>query len=350
MLNMKLEPSTPQNATVEAQNRQLIYDLYEAIFQRLPSESALNHWLDKLKTSHSIYAMVHELAFCTEALMFRKSRLFVPPGHFYSPVVDVESVDAFLKNGVEKSPPPTSVPNISIDANSIKRNWLALVPFMKEAPFKDEKTVGQLYQLSNPSYGFGDGYMLNAMLRRYDPKRVIEVGCGWSSACIIDTVEKQLPKKPSLTFIEPHTKLLQEILGETAGRYRVLESRVQDVPLREFEELEANDILFIDSTHVLKTGSDVCFELFDVLPRLRKGVIVHFHDMFWPFEYPRGWVVKDNRSWNELYAMRAFLSHNKDWDVIMFNDYLGKVMPTVIKDSFPKFSSDCGGALWLQRR
>jgi hypothetical protein len=67
------------------------------------------------------------------------------------------------------------------------------------------------------------------------------------------------------------------------------------------------NVLFIDSTHVLRTGSDVCFELFEILPRLSPGVLVHIHDMFWPFEYPRSWVVEENRSWNELYAVRAFL-------------------------------------------
>ena len=91
-----------------------------------------------------------------------------------------------------------------------------------------------------------------------------------------------------------------------------------------FDELNEGDILFIDSTHVLRTGSDVCFELFEVLPRLAPGVLVHFHDIFWPFEYPRAWVVDENRSWNELYAIRAFLMNNSDWHIIFFNHYFAK--------------------------
>ena len=75
------------------------------------------------------------------------------------------------------------------------------------------------------------------------------------------------------------------------------------------------------STHIVKTGSDVVYELFEVLPRLRSGVVVHFHDVFYPFEYPREWVLVRNYSWNELYALRAFLMGNHDWEIMFFNDY-----------------------------
>ena len=85
-------------------------------------------------------------------------------------------------------------------------------------------------------------------------------------------------------------------MGEAASRVRVFEKPVQQVPLSIFDALQAGDILFIDFTHVLRTGGDVCFELFEILPRLSRGVLVHFHDMFWPFEYPRSWSVDENRS------------------------------------------------------
>src|SRR2546426_5974338 len=85
-----------------------------------------------------------------------------------------------------------------------------------------------------------------------------------------------------LTFIDPHPELLRDILGDATGRVRILEMPVQHVPLSVFAALEAGDILFVDSTHVVRTGSDVCFELFEVLPCLARGVLVHIHDMFWP--------------------------------------------------------------------
>jgi len=116
-----------------------------------------------------------------------------------------------------------------------------------------------------------------------------------------------------------------------------------------YDELEAGDILFIDSTHVLRTGSDVVFELFEILPRLAKGVIVHFHDMFWPFEYPRSWAVEENRSWNELYAVRAFLINNDAWRVLFFNDYMRLFERDLIQRTYPNFLKNSGGALWLEK-
>ena len=131
---------------------------------------------------------------------------------------------------------------------------------------------------------------------------------------------------------------------------RILQHGVQQAPLALFNELEEGDILFIDSTHVLRTGSDVYFELFEVLPNLAKGVLVHFHDMFWPFEYPREWVIDENRSWNELYAVRAFLTHNHDWKILMFSDYMAVFERPLIETTYPAFLRNSGGALWLQRQ
>ena len=139
-------------------------------------------------------------------------------------------------------------------------------------------------------------------------------------------------------------------MGEAASRVRVFEKPVQQVPLSIFDALQAGDILFINSTHVLRTGGDVCFELFEILPRLSRGVLVHFHDMFWPFEYPRSWSVDENRSWNELYAVRAFLSYNDAWGIVLFNDYLAKLERPMIEATYPQFLHNSGGALWLLRR
>ncbi|MEQ1935159.1 MAG: class I SAM-dependent methyltransferase, partial [Fimbriimonadaceae bacterium] len=147
----------------------------------------------------------------------------------------------------------------------------------------------------------------------------------------------------------PYPALLLSLIGGAADRVRIFDEPVQQVPLTIFGELQAGDILFIDSTHVLRTGSDVCFELFEILPRLAPGVVVHFHDMFWPFEYPRFWAVDENRSWNELYAVRAFLSYNSKWRIMLFNDYLAKLERPMIEATYPKFLRNSGGALWLRR-
>jgi len=143
--------------------------------------------------------------------------------------------------------------------------------------------------------------------------------------------------------------LLHELIGKAASTVEILERKLQDVPLETFDRLQEGDVLFIDSTHVLRTGSDVCMVLLEILPRLARGVLVHLHDMFWPFEYPRAWAVEENRSWNELYAVRAFLTNNQAWRTVIFNDYLAKVERPMIESTFPLFLNNPGGALWLQR-
>jgi len=108
-------------------------------------------------------------------------------------------------------------------------------------------------------------------------------------------------------------------------------------------------LLFIDSTHVLKTGSDVCHELFNILPVLKKGVIVHFHDIFWPFEYPDDWILKENRSWNEIYALRAFLMNNSEFEILFFNDFFARNFDDEIKIVRPDMLKNTGGSLYLKK-
>jgi hypothetical protein len=275
-------------------------------------------------------------------------KLFVPPGHFYSPIVDPDEAAKYLT--LARSVSAESVSGIVINRNEMVKAWYDLIPFFTTSPFSANQTPPLRYHFENPFYSWGDGSMLHAMLRHFCPRRVVEIGCGWSSACMLDTIGKYLGGNCRVTFIEPFPQRLRELIPNLPANSKIIESRVQDASLGIFEELSSGDILFIDSTHVLRTGSDVCFELFDILPRLTKGVLVHIHDMFWPFEYPVSWIIDDNRSWNELYAVRAFLTHNNAWRIVMFNDYLAQVERPMIERTFPLFLRNSGGALWLQRQ
>lgn len=191
--------------------------------------------------------------------------------------------------------------------------------------------------------------MLHGMLRHLKPKRLIEIGSGFSSACAVDTIDRFLDGTCDLTFIEPYPERLLGVLGERARTTRIFNVPVQGVPLEIYGELEAGDVLFIDSSHVLRTGSDVCMELFEILPRLAKGVFVHIHDIIWPFEYPQNWILDQNRSYNEAYAVRAFLTGNPNWKIAFFNDYFAKFEGARIQQSFPQHTGDFGGSIWLER-
>lgn len=274
--------------------------------------------------------------------------LFVRPGHFYSPIVNVREADSWLqRQRAARARPPYA---IRLNREGHLALWSRFLPWFAEMPFRAEPVPGLRYHFDNDAFGTGDGMLLYAMLRDLQPRRFIEVGSGYSSACSVDTLERYCPHPVALTFIEPYPKLLQQVLKPSdLTKVRILAHAVQETPLELFAELSAGDVLFIDSTHVLKTGSDVVFELFDVLPRLRPGVIIHFHDVFDAFEYPDHWILRDNRSWNELYALRAFLMYNESFEVVFFNDFFARTCAAEIGQTFPLFLKNPGGSLWLRK-
>jgi len=335
-------------AAERGEAQRFVSALYRGVLRREPDEHGSTHYVNAIMAGRSHASIIEEFICCEEFRNQTAVKLFAPPGHFYSPIVDPIEADRHLASK-EVDPVPEGLPGIALDRADMIRAWRALLPFLASIPFPGSKGPHFRYCFDNLAYSWGDGSILHAILRFHRPKRLIEIGSGWSSACTLDTVDRYLAGACDLTFIDPHPQLLRDILGDATGRVRILEMPVQHVPLSAFAALEAGDILFVDSTHVVRTGGDVCFELFEVLPRLASGVLVHIHDMFWPFEYPRQWAVEENRSWNELYAVRAFLSYNNAWRIILFNDYLAKLERGMIEATYPHLLRNTGGALWLQR-
>ena len=139
-------------------------------------------------------------------------------------------------------------------------------------------------------FGRADAIVYHALLRALRPARVLEVGSGYTSALALDTRERFLPEL-ELTFIDPNPERLYGLLRQDDRRAcEIIPERVQEVPLEVFDRLELGDILFCDTEHFVKAGSEVNWLVFNVLPRIAPGVIVHFHDIFWPFEYTRDWL------------------------------------------------------------
>lgn len=272
--------------------------------------------------------------------------LAYPPGHFYSPITD--QGELALRYRDLRQAAPHSLPGVALDRQGHLDLWRSWAPFLREP--RPGATSDARYTPENDQYGMGDALVQSCILRHFKPQRMIEIGSGHSSAAALDTIDAHLGGQTRCTFIDPYPKRLNSVLrGADRERHQIIEKPVQDIDPDLVAGLEANDILFIDSTHIVKTASDVVFDLFELLPRVRKGVIVHFHDMFWPFEYPPQWVVDMNLSWNELYALRAFLSWNDAFEIVFFNDYLWTTARNEV-DALPPGLSSLGGGLWLRRR
>ena len=156
--------------------------------------------------------------------------------------------------------------------------------YYRELPFKDQKQQDMRYYFENGSYSYSDAIVLYCMIRHVAPKRIVEVGSGYSSCLMIDTNERYFNNQIRLTFVEPYPDLLLSITShEDRERFELRKERLQDAGLELFRALEAGDILFIDSTHVSKINSDVNHIFFGILPCLNSGVYIHFHDIFYPF-------------------------------------------------------------------
>lgn len=285
----------------------------------------------------------------SENLAFVK---FSPLGHFYSPIPNLREIK---KNSVlifDQS--AISLDSISIADDQQVKLLQLFRQFYREIPFSDKKVAHLRYYFDNAYFSYGDGFILYSFLRYWKPKRVIEIGSGYSSALMLDVNDSFFNNKINFTFIEPYTERLQRLLTQRDG-VNIEPIPVQEVALEKFSNLEENDILFIDSSHVAKIGSDVLHIIFNIFPLLKRGVIIHFHDILWPFQYPKKWV-KGGRAWNEAYFVRAFLQNNSEFEILYFNSYmethhkqtLKGMAPICLKHPSSKVTVG-NSSLWLRR-
>jgi len=318
-----------------------------SIARRLPVSRSYERRITELTLQvNRVEKLLHE----SQSLATPEGKMFVPAGHFYSPIVNQNDVARDSRRIFEGD--PLRIPGVALDLDGQWNTFERLAPLMADLNLatqpRDAEARGLRYWADNPAFGDGDASALAAMLRLLQPKRVIELGCGYSSACTLDTRERFLEDPPQLTFVDPYPELLHDLLRpHEVGSVDVHRLATQDVPKSWIESLEPSDVLFIDSTHVSKTGSDVNHIFFDILPALNPGVVVHLHDVFPGFEYPRAWI-EEGRSWNELYLLRAFLQYNSTFEIFCFPALLHHV-DNVRHRALAPHITNIGGSCWLRK-
>lgn len=208
------------------------------------------------------------------------------------------------------------------------------------------------YWLDNSTFGAVDGEILYCMIRHFKPRRFFEIGSGSSTYLSAQAILKNREVdgcECELTTFDPYPN--DVLRSGFPGLSRLIRARIQDIPLSRFNELEKNDILFIDSSHVLQVGGDVQYEYLEILPRLKSGVIVHAHDVFFPSEYPREWVLERYMFWTEQYLLQAFLSFNHAFQVLWGGSYMHTRHPDKLAKAFSSYDEATvwPGSLWMQR-
>lgn len=275
---------------------------------------------------------------------FQKFGYHITPNHFYEPIPDTRALKPshFLE--------PSQLAGIDMNERCQLEMLSALSSsYLSEFDEMIDSDIHPRFNRANGQFVSVDANILYFLARHYRPNRILEVGSGNSTIIASRAVLKNraLGTPTTLTAIEPYPNSV--LRGGFDGLDGLIPLPVQDVPLREFERLEENDILFIDSSHVLKTGSDVQYLYLEVLPRLQAGVLVHIHDIFLPYEYPKAWVVDDLRFWNEQYLLQAFLMFNKTFEVVWAGNFMAQKHAGALAENLKVAPGARPGSFWIRK-
>ena len=274
--------------------------------------------------------------------------IYVPHGHFYSPIPNLAQIKK--RAGKIWKSKPSKITDVELNEGQQIKLASEFKKYYGQQPFGDKKQKGLRFYFLNGSYSYSDGLGLYSMIRHFKPKRIIEIGSGFSSAVTLDTNELFFDGKIKCTFIDPYPGLVNSLLKKDDRKNNTfIKSDLQNLDPKIFSQLESGDILFVDSTHVSKVDSDVNYIFFEILPRLKAGVLIHFHDIFYPFEYPKDWVL-EGRGWTEAYMLRAFLQNNKDYEIIFYTNFMRTFNKSFLLKNMSLFVRDRGGSIWLRKK
>jgi hypothetical protein len=266
--------------------------------------------------------------------------------NYYSPIPDLGELPADIWER------PSPLEGIEMSAEDGLRFAEELSPWVREFTPPVEPGPPGTFHLDNISFGPVDADVLFGTIRRFKPRRVIEIGSGWSTlvsaqACAANAADGH---QTELVAVDPYP---QPFLHEAIeGLAELRTQRATDVPVEELVALAAGDVLFIDSTHTVKVGSDVNHLILDVLPRVRQGVLVHFHDIFLPWEYPRRWLEENAYYWAEQYLLQAFLACNPHFEILFASHFLSRTEGERLRELIPNTgrTDKPPASIWLRRR
>lgn len=276
----------------------------------------------------------------------RGIKLLFPIGHFYSPIADPNDIRA---REMEIWARRDAMLGINLNVAAQLALLKELSPHLAGINYPVEQQANpRVYFYDNDQYPVLDAEFLYAALCYFQPRRMIEVGSGFSSLITADVNRRIFNRQLDFCCIEPYPR--QFLIDGVDGITRLVCQKVEEVDTTFFDRLEAGDILFIDSSHVSKVGSDVNHLFFCILPRLKEGVLVHIHDIFLPDEYPKEWVIDQGRNWNEQYLLRAFLQYNSDWEIVWAAHFMATRYTEEVSSIFLRFPRlGGGGSFWLRR-
>lgn len=284
----------------------------------------MTRWLHRFMFRHRM--LIHRLGL--------RVGLRIAPNHYYSPMINLDDLRAARSCWAKRR----HLTGIHVDRDAqavILREWC--LPYQDE--YRDNATyIRATNDQYGPGYGPIEAQALHATLRTLKPRRIIEIGSGVSTACMLDALDRNDAdgSPAALTCIEPHPSDAIRTRAKD-GRITLIEKPVQGVDDACFDSLQAGDVLFVDSTHVVQTGSDVNHIVLEILPRLAEGVVIHFHDITLPYDHPPD-ALRSVFHWQETALLRGWLTHNARVEILFCMSLLHHDAPEVLRVVFPGYN------------
>lgn len=266
-----------------------------------------------------------------------------PNGHYYSPVPSMIDCERYKKKQW------SDLKNINLNAYYQENLLNVFGTLYKEFCFPYEENLSiSKYYLNCGFFDLNDAITLNLFLRHFKPSKIIEVGSGFSTLCMVETARIS-NINIDITCIEPYPDRLKSLV-DVENDVDLHEEFLQNVDSKKItEKLKPGDLLFIDSSHVYKYGSDVMYIFKKILPNIPKGVFVHFHDVPFPFEYHDNWVDK-GWYWSEAFFLEQFLAHNNDWEIVFWPSMLYETLEKKVTQQMPLMQKMTkGGSIFIRR-
>jgi hypothetical protein len=277
---------------------------------------------------------------------YDKLKIHILYDHYYEPLINPKSV--INKRSLETKRDL----KLNFDIPS-QINLVNSFDFKKELIDLEKAEIKNVpkYYYQNSNFESGDSEFYYSLIRKLKPSKIIEIGSGNSTKVALHALNKnkiEFSKEFTLTCIEPYeAPWINEV-----KEINLIRKKVECVDIEIFSQLSENDILFIDSSHIIRPQGDVVFEILSILPLVKKGVYIHIHDIFTPYDYCYNWLVNYRLFWNEQYILEAYLLDNPNIEIIASLNYLSHDHAEVLSEAFPNYKQRKGcdlGSFWIKK-
>ena len=270
--------------------------------------------------------------------------------HFYQPIPEYEKLTEEIFTRRQE------FPGFRIEDAAVRDLLSRIGPSSAEISWPEQPSAPGTYYTTNPNFGLSSGVVLYSMIRTFGTRRVVEIGGGYSSLVSLQALERNHGAHGfQFTCVEPFPMAwLERSLSDRTQTCALVRSAAESTDPAVFLGLSENDILFVDSSHVSKLGSDVNFIYLQILPRLQPGVIVHIHDIYIPYEYPKvHFFGRSKIFWNEQYLLQAFLTDNPKFEILLPGFYAQKDLQSDFRAAFPMVAQGrdrLTSSFWLRKK